>query len=271
MRRVVAIAAVLPMLVVAGCRQPLANTAGEAKSAALSRPDASEGRESTDSQTLLFFEDFDKCEDGAVLPSTWWAEGTDQVRVEKGYLRTNANPGQEEKFLNASVVWINRVFAGDIKLVVDAHILSAKDNATDIVVFFLFSDPKGVPLFDTRETRKDSPWNVYKQELNGYMLINYADMVDGMRTMKPATFRLYDSPGGHAIKDARAGECEVGKTYHIVITKVGSRLTFAVDGTVCLEAEDTIGNPEHTEGYIGFRTWQNDIWWDNVSITRLAK
>ncbi|MHC4700516.1 MAG: DUF1961 family protein [Planctomycetota bacterium] len=208
-------------------------------------------------QKVLFQEDFDSYSDSTTLPAGWWSEGSKAVRIEEGRLRADANLDKSGEDYGTSTIWLDRTFSGDVRVEFDAHVLN------NINFFLLFSDPSGRPLQETKADRADGQYGRY-HKLNGYVITFLAN-----GDPDKARFRMRDDPGFHLIQEDFAYECKQNKTYHIVITKRGNRITYAVDGTVYLDKIDDADNPEHKSGILGFRTWHTDLWWDNLKVTQL--
>lgn len=215
--------------------------------------------------SILFYEDFDSFSDGSNLPEGWWHEGSVAVSIENGHLRTDANPDGNGEDFQISTVWLKKTFEGNLKVEFDAHVLASRGDQNNINFFFLFSDPTGKPLFDSREYRADGNYGKY-HELNGYVFTYLAN-----GNPEEARFRMRDDPGFNLLQENRAYECKQGKTYHITITKVGNRISYAVDDTVFLDFVDDTANPEHKAGIMGFRTYRTDLWWDNLKVTQLRQ
>ena len=211
----------------------------------------------------MFQEDFDSYSDGSALPAGWWHEGSKAVRIENGHLRADANLDSNGEDYDASTIWLNKTFSGDLRVEFDAHVLASDGDKNNINFFFLFSDPSGAPLIESKEKRTDGKYGKY-HELNGYV---FTFLANG--EPEKARFRFRDDPGFHLLQENFAYECKQNKTYHVVVTKKGNRITYAVDGTVYLDKIDDEINPEHTSGIIGFRTWHTDLWWDSIKITQL--
>ena len=55
-------------------------------------------------------------------------------------------------------------------------------------------------------------------------------------------------------------------TYHVTITKKEGDLTLEADGNVYLEGHD---DTLWMCGLIGLRTFQTDLWWDNIKVIQL--
>ena len=214
---------------------------------------------------VLFMEDFDSYADNSKLPVGWWQEGSKAVRVEKGRLRADANLDQNGEDHGTSTIWLDKTFRGDISVEFDAHVLASNDDKNNINFFFLFSDPSGRSLLQTKNKRADGQYGKY-HELNGYVFTFLANGNPGN-----ARFRMRDDPGFHLLQENFVYECKQNKTYHITITKKGNRITYAVDGTIYLDKIDDTANPEHKSGIIGFRTWHTDLLWDNLKVTELYR
>lgn len=215
------------------------------------------------SKSLLFSEDFENYPNGPNLPAGWWSEGSKAVSIEDGKLRADANLDGSGEDYECATVWLSRRFQGGIRVEFDAHVLASENNNNNINFFFLFSDPSGKPLFDSRSERADAKYSKY-HKLNGYVFTFLAT-----DTSDKARFRMRDDPGFNLLLENNAYECRQGKTYRIVITKRGRHITYAVDGQVYMAVVDDTANPEHQAGIIGFRTWRTDLWWDNLKVTRI--
>ena len=214
-------------------------------------------------EKVLFQENFDSYADGSKLPPGWWSEGSRAVRIDKGRLRTDANLDDNGEDYGTSTIWLNKIFSGDLRVELDAHILASDGDKNNINFFLLFSDPSGMPLRQTKNDRADGQYGKYHQ-LNGYIITFLAN-----GEPDKARFRLRDDPGFNLLQEQYTYECRQNKTYHIAITKKGNRITYSVDGTVYLDKIDDAANPEHRSGVVGFRTWHTDLWWDNLTVTRL--
>ena len=212
---------------------------------------------------VLFAEDFESYQDSDKLPAGWWCEGSQAVRIEKGCLRADANLDNNGEDYGTSTVWLERTFSGDLRVEFDAHILASDGDKNNINFFFLLSDPSGRPLMQTRTDRADGEYGKYHR-LNGYV---FTFLAEG--NPDEARFRMRDDPGFNLLQENSAYECKQHKTYHVTVTKEGSRITYAVDGTTYLDKVDEAFNAEHKSGIIGFRTWHTDLWWDNVKVTKL--
>ena len=218
---------------------------------------------SAPTEKVLFQEDFNSYDDRSTLPPGFWHEGSSAVRIEEKHLRADANLDNNGEDYDASTIWLNKTFTGDLRVEFDAHVLVSEGDKNNINFFFLFSDPSGASLLQTKDERADGKYGKY-HTLNGYV---FTFLANG--NPEKARFRFRDDPGFNLLQENFAYECRQNKTYHITITKQDKRITYAVDGTVYLDTIDDAANPEHTSGIIGFRTWHTDLWWDNLKVTGL--
>lgn len=220
-------------------------------------------RVSADKQgDLLFSDDFSQ---GL---KNWWIEGGGQVWINDGRLYVKA-VGPKRASMYVSTVWCKSAFPGDVRIELDARVLSSPNNANNINMFLSFTDPGGAPLFESRQERKTGKYSLYHQ-LNGYIFTYLNDAQKGNESISvnpaPARFRFRRCPGFHLILEKFAYHCQKGKTYHITVTKKGNRLTYGVDGKVYLDAKDD--NPLNG-GFFGLRTYSTFLWWDNIKIFKV--
>jgi len=186
--------------------------------------------------------------------------------VREGALIQNANPEHGASAAN-SVIWMGTEFEGDIRFEANVTVLSAKGDVNDVVVFFLFADPSGKPLRDTREQRVSGKQGLYTKSLNGYVIFYWGKK--GVTT--PANIRFRDCPGGHLLLETDEHHIKTGRRYHLTIEKQGTLLRLIVDGKNLAEhdlSKDEVGTPIHAEGLIGLKTWNTELRWDNIRITR---
>ena len=213
-------------------------------------------------ENLLFFEDFSKD------MNNWWVEGGDKVWIQNGRLYMKAE-GSKNLKSNVSTLWFKHVFPDDVHIEFDAHVISSPNNVNNINLFLSYSDPSGVPMYDTRQQRSSGKYTLYHQ-LNGY-IFTFLNDVEGKGGRysdgsSKARFRMRRCPGFQLIKENYGYNCRQGVTYHITITKRGNRLTYEVDGKVYLIAYDSKPLPG---GLIGLRTYSTFLWWDNIEIRKL--
>jgi hypothetical protein len=197
-------------------------------------------------------------------PSNYWSEGN-AASIQNGQLYVNANGGAH----NASTIWLNQVFSGDLRIEYDAHVISSNtDKINNINHFVLFSDSSGTPLYDTRAGRSDGAYAKY-HSLNGYIITYVNDK--GSAETPPARFRLRDVPTfSNLLQEANTYNAAGGVTRHVVIEKIGNRITYRVDGVLALDKVDDQFNPAHNSGLIGFRTAATELWYDNLVVTSLS-
>jgi hypothetical protein len=216
---------------------------------------------------LLFEETFDAAPTGRGLPEGWWSEGGATVAAKHGLLVQNADPEAGAASQN-SVIWINQEFEGDIRFEADVKVLSAQGDVNDIVVFLLFSDPEGTPLYDTRRARASGQQGMYTAKLSGYVFFYWGKS----GTTTPANIRFRECPGGQLLLERDAYSVEAGRAYRLAIEKQASVLRLYVDGKKLAEHDlsgDDWPKPIHQKGLIGLKTWRTQLAWDNVRIRRL--
>lgn len=210
---------------------------------------------------LLYSQNFNSYKNGT-LPPGWWVEGGESVYVQNGHLLVNADPKAKNGPGHVATVWLRKEFSGNIQVDFDAHVVSSSTDVNNINFFLYFTHPGNEALYDTRKQRTDGSYRSYFN-LNGYIFTYLKDDP----TKDVARFRLHRCPGFELIAQKFAFHNRQGETYHITITKRGKDLAFAVDGKVYLRATDDKYN--WTKGYIGFRTYQTDLWFDNLQVKRL--
>jgi hypothetical protein len=220
-------------------------------------------------EDVIFSENFEGYEDGSAPSGDWWVEGGENVWIESGHLRVKANPEGKYQPGYVCTVWNKRVFPGSVQVEFDAHVLDSTVNANNINFFLLYTDPAGRSLYNSRASRASGEYRFY-HELNGYIFtfLNDRDGNAGHNEdgSTKARFRMRRCPGFHLLTETYGYHCKRGVTYHVTIAKREGHLTLAVDGSIYLEAQD---NDPWTEGLIGLRTFQTDLWWDNIVITEL--
>jgi hypothetical protein len=213
-------------------------------------------------ENQVLFEDTFSYPDGG-LPDIFWLEGSEKVQVINERLYVDANPDGNGESYPVSTVWLNKMFTGDIQVEFDTHVLSSPDQEHNINFFFLYSDPSGVPLKESRHNRKTGDYKKY-HELNGYIFTYLAN-----GRPDTARFRFRDNPGFNLVKETNSYECKRGKTYHVEIRRKGNHIQYLVDDQVFLDEKDKDYNDIHQEGLIGFRTWRTELWFDNLVVKKL--
>jgi hypothetical protein len=211
---------------------------------------------------VLLFDDFSKGMDN------WWVEGGEKVWVEDGRLHMKADP-DDGKTGNVCTVWCRQSFPADVKVELDAHVVSSTIEANNINLFLCYSDPSGKPLYDTRESRADAAYAKY-HALTGHIFTFLKDYKQEGGA-KPdgsckARFRMRRCPGFSLMTECFADHCERGVTYHVEVVKKGGRVALSVDGKQYLEATDQV---PLGGGLLGLRTFRTYLWWDNLRVTEL--
>jgi len=241
--------------------------------AALAAAGAEAGKETTPMTTLVH-ETFDAYPNGTAVPPGWWVEGGERVFIEDGRLRVQADARPEalapDRHNQVCTVWCPQEISGDVRISFQAMVLASETDVRNINLFFFYSEPSGRPLYETRAGRNDGAYSAYHQ-LNGYIMTFLADHPKA-REYHPdgtgkARLRLRRCPGFELVDEARDYHCHIGRAYEVVITRRGGRITVAIDGTVYLDWQDA---QPHAAGLVGFRTFQTDLWFDALEITRLS-
>ncbi len=164
----------------------------------------------------------------------------------------------------ASTIWLDKELTGNFRIEYDAHIESSNNNSNNLNCFFLYADTTGTPLRETRALRKSGNYKLY-HGYNGYIFT----YVPNPKEPSGGRFRLRDCPGFHLIQENNTFESKIGKTYRITIEKLNDRILIYVDGNLMLDKHDDEQNSIHERGLFGFRTWNTELWWDNLRITQL--
>ncbi|MCF6268980.1 MAG: YesU family protein [Melioribacteraceae bacterium] len=212
----------------------------------------------TDLPRTIYYESFD----GPNLPELFFVEGSDKVEIRDGRLWMDASPEVDGES-GVGTIWLNQEFSGDLKVEFDVNIIESKGDKNNINFFFLYSDTTGKPLYDSRDRRVEGRYSTY-HKMNGYIFTYLAG-----GTPDTARFRFRNCPGFNLLQENFAYHCRKNRVYHIEITKISNRLTFAVDGEIYIDYRETSNNPIHSQGIMGFRTYRTELWWDNFKITKL--
>lgn len=198
----------------------------------------------------------------------WWVEGGEQVWIENARLMMRSD-GPDPDHGSVCTAWCRIPHPPDFVLELDAHVVSSKTNSNNINLFFCYSDPSGVPLFESRHTRRNADYGLYHQ-LNGHIItfLNDSAANNEGRTPAPprARVRMRRCPGFNLLKETFDYHCGQGVTYHLQVIKKRGHIAFSVDGKPILEAVD----PEPLGGgLLGLRTFKTFLWWDNIKLTAL--
>lgn len=193
--------------------------------------------------------------------ANWWVEGGERVWVENGRLQMKADPATGTAG-NVATVWRRGVQPGDFELELDAQVVSSVPNVNNINLFFNYTDPSGVPLEKTAESRKSAGYGLYHQ-INGYII---TFLNDTEQNSGKARVRIRRNPGFKLLAETFTYHCRAGVTYHLKVVKDGGDIRFSVDGNELLRAHD----PEPLgPGYFGLRTFRTWLWWDNIRLRPL--
>jgi hypothetical protein len=201
-------------------------------------------------------------------PDHWWVEGGERVWIDDGRLRVMANPQDQSGSEHVCTVWNKRVFEGDLRVDFKTCVLDSTINANNINFFLCYAHPDGTSLYESRALRRDGSYAHYHQ-LNGYIFTFLNDRScegESDDQGRPrARFRMRRCPGFELLTETFDYHCRKGVAYEISITKRGGNISFSVDGTEYLSAFDP---QPWREGVLGFRTFQTDLWWDDIRVSR---
>lgn len=223
-------------------------------------------RDST--EAAVFVEDFDGVENTpwGTLSSGWWLEGEASgasARIHDGHLEVDAtrNPGK------GATVWLDRELPERVDISFDVHVLEAIDLANNMNLFVHFRDPDHSRLLDSRGERSDGTYpNYHSGRLEGNIITHVAN-----GTPDSARMRVRQVPPLDPVLDQYRGyHARSGHTYHVLVTHRGDRITYQVDGSTYLDAALPQRAFTTGGGYMGFRTWNTRLWWDNLRVTDLG-
>jgi hypothetical protein len=197
----------------------------------------------------------------------WWVEGGQDAWVQGSSLHLKADPEAGGKG-EVATAWFRQELPADVRVAFDAEVVSSSRGANNINVFLHYSDPDGLPLYDTRAGRATAAYPLYHR-LNGYIFTFVADRGETARPeeQRPARIRIRRCPGFELLAETSAYHNRAGQTYRVEIVKRGGKLTFKVDGNELLSAQDA--SPLEG-GLLGFRTYRSYVRWSNLTISGVA-
>ncbi len=197
-------------------------------------------------QREIIFEENFNYPDGA-LPSDWWSEGVPATN-QNGRLFVDADTLEPR----VATVWLDREFSGNVQVEFDVHVVSSQELANNLNFFFLYADPDGNNLRETKEDRKDGKYAKY-HKLNGYIFTHLANGSES-----PARFRFRYNPGFELLEEWYGDECKIGTTYRIKVVKLDKKIQYWTNGKLIIdqELEDTL---LYEKGILGFRTYRTSL------------
>lgn len=198
----------------------------------------------------------------------WWVEGGERVWVEGGRLHMRADnpkiPGG-----GVATAWCKKEHPADFSLSLDANVISSAPDVNNINLFFCYTDPSGVALYQTRDARKFAEYEAY-HTLRGYIVTFLNGGEEGGLNADgsyKARIRIRRNPGFVILAETFKKQCRQGVTYRVGIRKQGGAIAFSVDGETLLEATD----PQPLgAGLLGLRTYRTYLWWDNIRLTPVS-
>lgn len=199
------------------------------------------------------------------MPENWWFEGEGSgasASLRNGQLVIQAGAGKA----HAGTLWLNQQFSGDLEVEFDVLVVSAVEDSNNINLFFLYQSMDDQALYLTRKLRSDGKYRHYtKGELRGIIITFLANGQPERARFRIRAVPPFDPPlaqnyGYHARQ---------GNRYHVVLRKRGSKVQYLVDGEERISADLPDRGLAGSAGYIGFRTWQSTVAWDNLVIRRI--
>jgi len=219
--------------------------------------------------SLLVVEDFEgpavDLGDGSVRSGAWFegAAGGSTARIENGHLEVNTPPGK------AATVWLARELSGNIQIEFDVRVLDDGRTARNMNTLLFFTDRSGRPLYATRSERVSGG---YRQLHGGrdpeHNLAGLIITFLSVGELETPRVRLRHVPPFNPVLHEVNGvyHARSDHTYHIRIRRQDSRLQYVIDGNLMFDVDAT-GLPR--KGLFGFRTWNTNLWWDNLKIIQL--
>lgn len=195
--------------------------------------------------------------DGPV-PDQFWSEGCQGV-IRDGRLFIDADTIAPR----ASSVWLNRELTGNISIEFDVYLVSSADDANNINLFFMYSNPSGTPLKETAHQRRDGLYRRY-HELQGYIVTNVTN-----GDSASIRYRFRKNPGFRLLKQAHSARNNRKQKIHITILKMENHIEYREDDQKIFDVTDSEETGQYNSGLFGFRTWHTAMEIDNLVIKRI--
>ncbi|MEX2566499.1 MAG: DUF6250 domain-containing protein [Cyclobacteriaceae bacterium] len=160
------------------------------------------------------------------LPAEWGSEGV-PATIQNGRLFVYADIREPR----VATVWLDREFSGNLQVEYDVHVVSSEEIANNLNFFFLYSDPDGRNLRETKKEREDGLYARY-HKLKGYIFTHLAN-----GTVSPARFRLRQNPRFELLHEWYGYECKTATTYRIKVVKMDKNIQYWVDGNLIIDFE----------------------------------
>lgn len=214
---------------------------------------------------LVFEENFSKdLED-------WWVEGDLKVWVNDNKIFVESDkPGQNSGA--SGTVWCKKKNPKNFMVTYKACVLQSSLGANNINLFFCYNHPSDNDLFETKEERATGAYALY-HDLNGYIITYLNDYSadagcyeDGSTK---ARIRMRRCPGFQLVNEDYTYHCHQNRVYDFKLIKHNNKISFFVDGEVRLEWNDT--NEPWGEGSIGLRTFQSNLYWEDIKIFEIIE
>ena len=184
----------------------------------------------------------------------WFVEGDSKVNADDGKLWIR-NPRGDKG--NAATVWFRTDLPDDAIVRFTAMAAPPVErNAANINLFLHGRELDGSPVRFGRN-------GVY-QEYHGFP--NYIVTLTG--GYKDGWSRLRRDPGFHLLHEAADVRSDVGVMYDIVVSILGGRLRYYINGQKVHDVRDPDPLPG---GKFGIRTWSTDGWWSDVRFGAISE
>lgn len=204
-------------------------------------------------EEVLLKEDF-SYPDGSP-PPVFWSEGN-AATIYNNRLLIDA----DTMLPRASTVWLDQPLEGNLQIEFDVYLRSSADDANNINVFFMYTDPSGKPLRQTAAGRQDGLYRRY-HTLTGYIFTNVTNEDPGQ-----IRYRFRRNPGFKLVNERFCPRADRRRKLHIKLVKKADHFEYWENNKKVLEATDA---GALDKGLFGFRTWHTSIEIDNLLIKRI--
>lgn len=198
----------------------------------------------------LYDESFDK---GWV--SRWIQEGDALVKVEDGELHQRK---VDQEHPVQSTVWFRPELPQNLALRIRVRVDNpAENNAGNVNLVLHARENNGSPLAYDRSGR----YSEYHEIPNYIITLVGGDMEQGHH-------RLRRNPGFNLLSDNQDIRSYVGETYELLVTVIGGRIRYYLDGEKTIDHRDRNPLPA---GRMGLRTWNSNVVWEQIEIGRVEE
>lgn len=181
------------------------------------------------------------------------AEGSVRVYFENGKMRLKNGLSPELGQKSNFVLWCPEEFPSDILVEWDFRPIEEPGLC---ILFFAARGKNGEDLFDPSLAVRNGEYNLYHSgDINAYHVSYFRRKWEDERSFH--TCNLRKSCGFHLVcqgADPIPDACDAKESYHIVLKKLGGKISFSIDGLTLFSWQDdeTLGGVLGS-GKIGFR------------------